>query len=154
MKWNDGQTLPAPPSNLAGASPTFATLLRRLWGREIVRYLVGGGVNTVFSYALYLLFLLVTTWQVANTVSYVVGIFSAYYINARYVFRQPLDWRKAIQFPLVYLLQYAVTMGLSALLIDGLGIPAALAPAIVTFITIPITFIATRLLLTPRAPVP
>lgn len=121
-----------------------------LWRREIVRYIVGGGANTALTYAIYLVLLLIAPWQIANTVSYVVGIFTAYYINARFVFRQPLRWRKAVQFPLVYLLQYALTMALSALLIDGLGMDAAFAPIIVICITVPVAFAATRLLLKPR----
>ncbi|PJF26312.1 MAG: GtrA family protein [Phototrophicales bacterium] len=121
-----------------------------LWRREIVRYVIGGGVNTALTYAIYLLLLLIAPWQIANTVSYVAGIFTAYYINARFVFRQPLRWRKVVQFPLVYLLHYALTMVLSALLIDGLGIDAALAPIIVIGITVPATFLAARLLLKPR----
>lgn len=51
---------------------------------------------------------------------------------------------------LIYLLQYALTMALSALLIDGLGMDAAFAPIIVICITVPVTFAATRLLLRPR----
>ncbi len=126
------------------------SLALKLWRREIVRYIVGGGVNTAMTYGIYLLLLVITPWQIASTVSYAIGIFTAYYINARYVFRQPLRWRKAVQFPLVYLLQYALTMALSALLIDDLGIDAAFAPVIVICITVPTTFVAARLLLKPR----
>jgi putative flippase GtrA len=164
MKSLEPTSLPNQVAATTGRRSVFDVALA-LWQREIVRYLVGGGVNTVLVYIIYLLLLFVTTWQVANTVSYIIGVFSAYYINARYVFRQPLRWNKAVQFPLVYLLQYALTMALSALLIDvlhigrlfpiqidGLDVDAVVAPAIVTFVTIPVTFLATRLLLKPRSP--
>ncbi|MDZ4762917.1 MAG: GtrA family protein [Chloroflexota bacterium] len=153
MKFIDvSQEITSPPAPAVETGRrTLIDVVRTLWAREIVRYLVGGGVNTVFTHLVYLLLLLMATWQVANTISYIIGIFTAYFINARYVFRQPLNWRKAVQFPLMYLFQYAITMALSSLLIDGLHIHVAIAPIIVTFITIPITFLATRLLLKPKS---
>jgi putative flippase GtrA len=153
----------APRSASAAVGRGMVDLALALWRREIIRYLAGGGANTALTYLIYLMLLFITSWQIANTISYVIGIFTAYYINARWVFRQPLRWSKAVQFPLVYLFQYALTMALSALLIDvvrigallpiqleGLDVGAAVAPAVVTLVTIPATFLVTRLLLKPR----
>ena len=112
--------------------------------RESVRFVLAGGLNTVTTYAVYLVLLPLTGYAIAYSVSYVVGIFFAYYLSARFVFRRPLQWRHALQYPLVYVLQYGLGITLTTALIEGLHLHAEFVPALVIVITLPFTFWMSR----------
>jgi putative flippase GtrA len=119
-----------------------------------VRFVFAGGLNTVFTYALYLLLLLVTPYTVAYAVSYFAGIPLGYVLNARFVFHQPLRWRTAFQFPLVYVVQFSLGMLFTIVFVDGLGIDASIAAALGTLVTVPVTFLLTRFIIKGRRPLP
>jgi putative flippase GtrA len=112
----------------------------RFFEREPVRYLLAGGLNTVTTYAAYLVLLPLTGYAIAYSMTYVAGIFFGYYLSARLVFRRPLQWRHAIQYPLVYVLQYGLGITLTTALIEGLHFHAEYVPALVIVITLPFTF--------------
>jgi putative flippase GtrA len=112
--------------------------------REGVRFVLAGGVNTLATYAAYLALLPFIGYAIAYSVSYVAGIFFAYYLSARFVFRRPLQWRHAIQYPLVYVLQYGLGITLTTVLIEGLRLNAKYVPALVIVITLPFTFLLAR----------
>jgi putative flippase GtrA len=108
--------------------------------REPVRFVLAGGVNAVTFYAAYLVLLPLTGYAIAYSVIYFAGIFFAYYLSARFVFRRPLQWRHAIQYPLVYVLQYGLGITLTTALIEGLHLHAEYVLALVIVITLPFTF--------------
>lgn len=112
--------------------------------REPVRFVLAGGLNTVTTYAAYLVLLPLIGYTIAYSVDYVGGIFFGYYLNARFVFRRPLKWQHAIQYPLVYVLQYGLGITLMAALIEGLHLHAEYAPALVIVITVPFMFWLSR----------
>jgi putative flippase GtrA len=112
--------------------------------REPVRFVLAGGFNTVVTYIAYLVLLPFVGYAIAYSVSFVVGIIFAYYLSARFVFRRPLQWRSAMQYPLVYVLQYGVGLTLTTVLIEGLHLHAEYAPALVIVITLPGTFWLSR----------
>jgi putative flippase GtrA len=116
----------------------------RFFDREPVRFLLVGGVNTVATYAVYLALLPLTGYAIAYTVSYVAGVFFAYYLSARFVFRRPLQWRHAVQYPLVYVLQYGLGITLTTVLIEGFHLNAEYVPLLVVVITLPFTFWLSR----------
>lgn len=117
------------------------------WSGEAIRFLVGGVLNAAVSYGTYLLLLHWLSYEVAYAISYVIGIVVSYVFNAVYVFRQPMRWRSALRYPLVYLLQFLLGLALLKLLIGGLHISAWLAPLMVAVLTIPVTFLASRFIL-------
>ena len=112
--------------------------------REPVRFLFAGGLNSVTTYAAYLVLLPLIGYAIAYSVTYVGGIFFAYYLSARLVFRRPLQWRHAIQYPLVYVLQYGLGITLMTALIEGLHLHAEYVPPLVIVITLPFTFWLSR----------
>ncbi len=124
-------------------------LIRQLWQVEFVRYVLAGGINTAITYAAYLLILPFIHRQVAYLLTYILGIVLSYALNTRLVFRQPLRWRSAVQFPAVSLLQYIV----SALFLElfvALGMSAGLAGLVSILPTIPITFVISRWIIKPH----
>jgi putative flippase GtrA len=126
---------------------------RKLWSmrfieREPVRFVLAGGVNTATTYAAYLLLLPLIGYALAFTVSFAAGIFFAYYLSARLVFRRPLEWRRAVQYPLVYVLQYGLGITLTTALVEGAHVNPEFAPPLVIVITLPFTFWLSRRIIT------
>ena len=124
-------------------------MMRRALENEFVRFLVAGAVNTGTTYVIYAVLLLALPYALAYSIAYVSGIFISYYLNSRFVFNAPLHWRKAVQFPLVYLVQYVLGVGLLAFWVGVIGVPEIFGPALVIVFTIPATFLLSRLIIKP-----
>ena len=114
--------------------------LTRIIDRESVRYVLAGGFNNAATYAAYLVLLPHTGYAIAYSLTYVAAILVGYYLTARFVFRGPLRWQHAIQFPLVYVVQYLLGITLTTALIEGAQVDANIAPALAIVIAVPFTF--------------
>lgn len=126
------------------------TTPRRI-GEEAVRFLVMGGVNTFLTWLLYLALDRVVSYAVAYSLSYVAGVVLAYYLNARFVFDAKMSFRSFLKFPIVYVVQYLAGLALMYVLVDVVAFAESLAPLAVTVLTIPLTFVMSRLVLSPTA---
>ena len=124
-------------------------LIKNLWRKhaEVLLWALGGAVNTLLTYGLYLLFNGFLHYQVAFTASYVIGIIFAYFYNSWVVFKTPISVRKFIQFPVVYLVQYLLSIGLLSVLVQTLAVREQLAPIFVLIIVTPITYLLSKLIL-------
>lgn len=125
------------------------SLLTKCIDSEMGRFLLVGGLNTVLTQLLYMAMLPFISYPVSYTVSYVAGIFLGYYLNSRIVFKQPLCWKKALQFPLVYVVQYVLSMGLLYVLVEWLGIHKVVAPLPIIAVIVPVTFLMSRYIIKP-----
>jgi len=76
--------------------------------------------------------------------SYVAGVFISYYLNARFVFREKRRLSKALQFPIVYLAQYLIGLGLLYLLVEVAHVSKFFAPIMIVVITVPCTYFLSR----------
>lgn len=121
--------------------------MRRLFERSGVLFLVGGVVNTAFSYGIYLLLNLFFGYHFAYFIAYVLGIAFSYWLNAKFVFRVVLSWRGFFAYPLVYVVQYAASAALLAGLVEHRVIGESLAPLLVTALTVPLTYLLSRYVL-------
>lgn len=119
--------------------------------REIVasssfaRFLISGGINTATTYAVYLMLLGVTGYKLAYTIAYILGIALSFVINRFFVFQAHRGWRSMVLFPFVYLAQYLVSLAVIWTWIERLNLSKTLAPLIAILITIPLTFVLSRL---------
>lgn len=111
---------------------------------EGLRFLIAGGLNTAVGYGLYLLMLPWIRYEIAYAIAYVLGIGTSYLLNATFVFRQPLSLKAAFAFPLVYAAQLILGSVLLKVLVDWMGIPKQFAPLIVVVLSLPITFLLSR----------
>jgi putative flippase GtrA len=116
----------------------------RFFEREPVRYVLAGGLNTVTTYAAYVVLLPLIGYAVAYSVAYAAGILFAYYLSARFVFRRPLRWQHAVRYPLVYAAQYVLGITLMTALVKGVYLDAEFALVLVMVITLPFTFWMSR----------
>ena len=123
--------------------------LIKFWQKhtEVLLWAIGGGVNTIFTYGLFLALNLVSSYRVAFTASYVIGIVFAYYYNSLVAFKRPLSLKKFIQFPLVYLVQYLLSIGLLEIFVQALKVDDNLAPIFVLIIVTPVTYLLSKWIL-------
>jgi putative flippase GtrA len=111
---------------------------------EGARFLIAGGINTVVTYLIYLAVLNLTSYAIAFSISFVAGIFIAYGLNARLVFKTRVSLRKMCQYPLIYGFQYVSGLLLLAILVNDLGVDARFAPLINVLLLTPITFMLNK----------
>ena len=118
---------------------------------EGIRFLLFGVFNTVVTYAAYCVLVFALHPQIAYAIIFALGIALAYIGNAHFVFQTAFDWKIARVYPLVYLVQYALT----AVLIHLFGLWLYLGPrfalALALVVTVPVSFFLNRILLS-RAP--
>lgn len=112
---------------------------------------MSGGLNTVLTYAVYLLLLIVVPYQVSYTIAYVLGVFLAFALNRFFVFRSYRGGRSVVLFPLIYLIQYLVSMLVLWVWVDQLELSERVAPLIAIVITIPITYMLSRFIFLTKA---
>jgi putative flippase GtrA len=112
-----------------------------------LRFVLGGVVNTAFTYGIYLALNLAIDYQWAYFIAYILGIAFAYWFNARMVFRVPLSWKGLLAYPLVYVIQYGVSAIALGILVELLGVAQALAPLVVTAAMLPVTYIMSKLII-------
>ena len=121
--------------------------------REKIRFIVAGGSTTAFSYALYaaLLFADIAA-GLAYGIAYVAGIGWAYVVNSRWVFKTPMTLAGLLKFPAVYVVQALASFALFHLLHGILRLDSLLVPLLVAAITIPLTYLISRHILTRQTP--
>lgn len=107
-------------------------------------FLLGGGVNTAFTYAIYLALNMVLAYQLAYFLAYTLGVVFAYWFNAVVVFRVPLSWKGFFSYPIVYIVQYAASAFLLGGLVEIAGIMEALAPLVVAIAMVPVTYVISK----------
>ncbi|MNW40846.1 GtrA-like protein [compost metagenome] len=120
------------------------TLWMKFLNKEFLKFIISGGINTLATYGLYLLFLFVWEYEVSYTISYILGIFLSYFLNTSFVFKEKVTLLKFIKFPFVYLVQYLLNMVILLLLVEYIKLPAEIVPVIVIIITLPITYLLSK----------
>jgi putative flippase GtrA len=116
----------------------------RLLQRESVLFLIIGGINTVLNYCFYLLCLLVFSYTVSFTISYVTGLLVGYCLNSLFVFKEPMRLSSFLRYPIVYVVQYLIGISLLYVIVEILHISPLIAPWIIIVVTIPVTFRLSR----------
>lgn len=112
-----------------------------------LRFLMGGGINTAFTYVMYLLLIKVLSYQIAYFIAYAVGILFSYWFNAKFVFRVRLSWTGLAAYPVVYLVQYVASALLLVGFVRSAGVSEHFAPLIVTVVMVPLTYLISKLVL-------
>ncbi len=111
---------------------------------DLIKFVIGGGINTAFTYCLYFGLQVILPYQVAYAIAFATGIVFSYWFNAMIVFKTPIGLKGFFAFPLVYLVQYLLSALLLSVFVERFGIPQSVAPLMVIVLTIPVTFVLTR----------
>ncbi|MFX3632159.1 MAG: GtrA family protein [Candidatus Pristimantibacillus sp.] len=121
--------------------------MKRYLNKEISRYVIVGLLNTAITYLSYLLMLMFFSYSISYLISYVIGILFSYVLNSKIVFNTNMTLWKLIQYPLVYITQFLFGLLLMYLLIDKIALNDKVAPLIVSIISLPITFVVSKFIL-------
>ncbi|MEQ8176278.1 MAG: GtrA family protein [Syntrophomonadaceae bacterium] len=112
--------------------------------REYATFIASGAINSALTYVLYILLLTLVSYKVSYSIAYVSGIFVSYYLNSRWVFKEPMSLMKFLQYPVVYIVQYLLGIATLYVCVDKLGLSQWLAPLVVIAVTVPVTFFLSR----------
>lgn len=110
----------------------------------VLRFVLAGAANTLFSIAVYQALLFVVNSTVAYIVAYAAGIVFAYVVYARRVFDAALSLRRFVLFALFYLGSGGVGTLINNVLIDKLALHARLAIFATVVIMLPINYFGSR----------
>jgi putative flippase GtrA len=121
----------------------IGTLIRRLWSIQILRFLVVGGVNTVFGYSVFALFILLGLHYVlAALLAQICGILFNFKTTGTLVFKNK-DNRLLLRFFGVYLFAYLLYIGLLKLF-DMASVGSLVAGAIIVLPMAVVSFLLMR----------
>lgn len=121
-----------------------------IFKNRFIRFLCTGGLNTVFTYAIYLLCLQVIHYQISYTIAYVSGILLAFFLNRLFVFKTHQGWNSLILFPFVYIFQYLFGILVLWLGVQHLGVDVKLGPLVVILLSVPVTYFLSKLVFVGR----
>ncbi len=116
----------------------------RHMNQEWLRFAGVGLFNTLAGYVLYLLLLRFLPYAASYALTYAVGIFVSYGLNSRFVFRQPLALKKALRFPVVYIVQYALSALILWAAVEFLDADPRIAFLLAVALTVPVVFLLSR----------
>ena len=111
---------------------------------QFTRFIIAGSTNTVVTYAIYVGLVLFLPYAIAYTLTTALGIWISYFLNARFVFQRRLALSAALQYPMVYLVQYLVGLLLLYLLVEKAGFSKFFAPLLIVCLSVPLTFVLSR----------
>lgn len=112
-----------------------------------LRFLMTGALNTALSYAVYLLLLPVTGYNVAYVVAFMAGLLLSLVLSLKWVFRVPPTWRRIAAYPLVYVPQLLLGVVMNQGLIERIGVDPRISVLVVIAVTVPLNYlIAARIL--------
>lgn len=120
-------------------------VLRRVLQLRFIRFLVSGGLNTAATYGLYLFLLQWFSYRLSYTIAFSAGIVLAYFINRLFVFRSHSGVRTVVLLPVVYMVQYALGVAVLFVWIEVLGLAEKLGPLVVVAVTLPVTYLLSKL---------
>lgn len=115
--------------------------------KDVIRFLIGGGLNTGISYLAYLFFLLFTSYQIAYALSWVVGllIIVIFYPSKVFVGSQN-SWKKTVLLIGQYVLVFFCGLGCLKALVVYAGVSEQVAALFTMAITTILNFFLMRLL--------
>ena len=124
---------------------SFSKIKQRV--RRWLRFLLGGGINTAFTYGIYFALNLTMNYQLAYLLAYASGVVFAYWFNAVLVFKVALSWKGFFAYPLVYVTQYCLSAFLLEVLVKLAHIDERLAPLLIVICMLPFTYMLSRYVL-------
>jgi putative flippase GtrA len=108
------------------------------------RFVVAGATNTGITYLLYLGLLQLMPYVAAYSFTFLAGIALGYTLNTYVVFKARATVKSAAMYPLMYVLNYLVGVGLLYALVELLGVPNEVAPLLVIAASAPVMYLATK----------
>ena len=106
MDWQDKS-----PKTSVSLFTRAITLLKELWSIRLFRFLLVGGINTIFGYCVYSLMILLNVhYAYASLLSTIVGVVFNFFTTGKIVFNQN-NPRLIFKFIAVYGITYLINLG-------------------------------------------
>lgn len=121
--------------------PLLASEAHAIRLRQVLRFLISGGLNTLLTWAAYVLLLQVMPYHLSYTVAYGFGVLLAYIFFRYYVFRRSGGGNGLFWVFCVYMLQYLLGLTLVNVWVQFLQAPAIWAPLVATAFSLPVVFL-------------
>lgn len=119
---------------------------------QLLKFAGVGVINTAFSVCLFELLRGWLPYLIAYSLSYGAGIGLSYVLNSTYVFKSRLGLAPAVRFPLVYVLQYGLSLILMRFLVEKAHVHPAVALVLTVGLTTPAGFLLAKTALRGAAP--
>jgi len=108
------------------------------------RFILSGGINTAFTYAIYLISLRFLNYKISYSIAYISGVILSFILNRFFVFATHKGIKSIILYPFVYVFQYFFGLFIVWLWVSELKLAPEIAPIVSIILTIPLTFILSR----------
>jgi putative flippase GtrA len=115
--------------------------------RRWLKFVAGGLLNTTVTYAIYLLLLPFIPYTFAFFLAYAAGILVSYWFNSRIVFEVRLSLKGLVFFPVVYVVQFLVSVVSLRVLVEMFNVSEKLAPLVVVVAMVPVTYLLSKAVL-------
>lgn len=116
----------------------------------ILRFIIVGCINTLNYYVIYLFFLMVLDlpYIFSHSLGFGISMVGSFYLNCYFTYKTKPTFKKFMQFPLTYVVNYTVSTGSLYLFVDIFHFGELFAPIIASLLPIPFTFIISKWILT------
>ena len=113
---------------------------------QFIKFGIVGVSNTIIALVVYYLILwLGVPYLIANTISWIVSVFNAFYWNNRYVFINNTPWSKAlVKTYISYGASFVVGSILLIIFVEVCNMSDKIAPLLTLVLTIPMNFIMNK----------
>lgn len=113
---------------------------------QFIKFGIVGVSNTVIALAVYYLLLwLGAPYLIANTISWIVSVFNAFYWNNHYVFKNDTPWLKAlVKTYISYGTSFVASSILLIVFVEICNISDTIAPLLTLVLSIPMNFIMNK----------
>lgn len=116
---------------------------------SFIRFLFVGIFNVIFSYLIYLIALfIIKIYIFAYTISFIISVIVSYLLNSKVVFNVRLSKKNMLKFPIVYIVQFIFGFFGLTYIVEYLNIDSRFAPIMLLIVTIPLTYILSKIILT------
>lgn len=121
-------------------------------GREFLRFIIIGVVNTINYYVVYLLLHLVFNvyYMAAHITAFIVSLVVSFFLNTYFTFKVKPTWGKFLKFPITQLFNFSVTSLFVFVFTELFHVDSKITPLLAVFITVPMTYVVTRKILKKR----
>lgn len=115
--------------------------------RTFLIFAIGGVLNTALSFLVYLELNVHLGHQLSYLCAFLFGIIFSYFYNCLIVFKYRTGLKSFFSFPIVYAAQYILGAALLEVLVSVLDVSEKVAPLIVSFLMLPMSFLLSKLIL-------
>jgi putative flippase GtrA len=117
---------------------------------QFIKFSIVGVLNTAIALGIYYIFIWInysiTMAMLGQAVGWVFGVLNAFILNRLFVFKESKElwWKVLIKLYLAYAMSLGITLALTFVLIEIIGISAVITPLLILIVTVPFNFLMSK----------